>query len=295
LNAVDSSNILKGSLLALAAFFFMALFGVLTKCALRSSSFVWVSFIAYLTSTLLLTPYIANQGLNYLKSNHYQLLLGRAIFGTVASFSYTVAIHFIPIVNGTLLFNTAPIFIPLLSIVFLRAKIKQRIWLAVALGFLGIIIIIHPTEAIFTQTGNLLGLLSGICLAVAYFLMKILTNTDPGIRIIFYYLALGSVMQIPFLPFFDLPDLAGFLYAIYSGIALLLAQMLLVTAYRFAKASEIGIYQYASVIFVGFFDWVIWDQVPPALDLAGIVLVSLAGILIIRNPSSVQDLKTEER
>ncbi len=276
-------DIVKGSLLALAAFFFMALFGILAKSALESSSFIWASFIAYLTASLALTPYIVRQGLDYLKSEHYGLLLGRAIFGTLASFLYTVSIDYIPIVNSTLLFNTAPIFIPILSVIFLNMKISRTTWLAVVLGFIGIVIIIHPTAAIFTQTGNLLGLLSGIFLAIAYLLMKTLTNTDPGIRIIFYYLAVGTLIQAPFLPFFEIPNLAGCVYALLSGLALLIAQMLLVTAYRFASASDIGIYQYASVVFVGIINWILWNNVPPAWDALGVALVALAGILIIRN------------
>ncbi len=275
------SDILKGSILAIVAFFFMALFGVLTKIALETGSFIWVSFIAYLTASLILLPYIIWKGFDYLKSEHYGLLLGRAIFGTLASLVYTISIHYIPIVNSTLLFNTAPIFIPILSVIFLHAKIARVIWLAVALGFLGIVIIIQPTAEIFTQEGNLLGLLSGIFLAIAYLQMKLLTNTDPSVRIIFYYLAIGTLIQIPLLYFFDKPT--SLLFAILSGFALVTAQITLVNAYRYAKASEVGIYQYASVVFVGILDWMIWNNVPPVWDILGVLLVTLAGILIIYN------------
>lgn len=274
-------DILKGSILALVAFFFMALFGVLTKIALETGSFIWVSFLAYLTASLILLPYVVWKGFGYLKSEHYGLLLGRAIFGTLASLVYTISIHYIPIVNSTLLFNTAPIFIPILSVLFLHAKIARAIWLAVALGFLGIVIIIQPTAEIFTQGGNLLGLLSGIFLAIAYLQMKLLTNSDPSVRIIFYYLAIGTIIQIPLLYFFEKPT--SVLFAILSGVALVTAQITLVNAYRYAKASEVGIYQYASVVFVGILDWIIWNNVPPVWDILGVILVTLAGILIIYN------------
>lgn len=278
---MDKPDILKGSVLAIIAFFFMALFGVGTKIALESGSFIWISFIAYLTATLALTPYVAYKGVSYLKSQHYGLLLGRALFGTLASFVYTISIHYIPIVNSTLLFNTAPIFIPILSVIFLKATISRAVWLAVILGFLGILIIIQPTLEIFTQVGNLLGLLSGIFLAIAYLQMKLLTNSDPSIRIIFYYLGIGTLIQAPLLFFFEEPS--SYLFAVLSGLALVTAQITLVNAYRFAKASEIGIYQYASVIFVGILDWIIWKSVPPVIDILGVVLVTLAGGLIIYN------------
>ncbi len=281
-----NSNILKGSVLALLAFFFMALFGILTKKALQSSHFIWVSFYAYLTAALFLLPYIIHQGISFLKSEHYGLLLGRAFFGTFASLLYTLSIQYIPIVNSTLLFNTAPIFIPLITVLFLKARVPKSVWLAVFLGFIGIVIIIHPTKEIFTQVGNLLGLLSGIFLAIAYLMMKILTDTEFKVRIIFYYLAIGCLIQAPFLPFFEHPDSYGAFYADMSGIALLTAQLLLVSAYKFADASELGVYQYASVVFVGLMDWMIWNMAPPVIDIVGILLVTLAGYIIMRKGST---------
>lgn len=278
------SNIAKGSLYALGAFFFMAVFGILTRLALESASIYWVSFIAYLVGVLFLVPYVAKQGISFLRSDHYPLLIGRALFGTLASFLYSFSLNYIPIVNGTLLFNTAPLFIPLLSLVFLKTKIEKMIWFAVLIGFIGIIIIIKPTEAIFTQTGNLLAVASGISLAVAYLMMKILTNTDSPVRIIFYYLGLGMVLQIPLVAFAgSLPSHEGVLYSALSGISLLIAQLLLVTAYKYAGASEVGVYQYSSVVFVGLFEWLLWNIAPSLSTLLGFLLVAFAGITVIRS------------
>lgn len=277
-------NILKGSLYALVAFFCMAVFGILTKTALQHSSVIWVSLIAYAAGTVVLFPFIAHRGLTFLKSEHYAYLLGRAIFGAAASFLYTIAIHYIPIVNGTLLFNTAPLFIPILTVLFLKNRLGKGIWLAVVVGFVGVIVIIKPTLAIFTQTGNLIGLFSGISLAIAYLLMKLLTATDPGIRIIFYYLGIGMLIQIPLLLFVHtLPSQETCIYALLSGVMLVLAQLALVKAYQYAEASQIGIYQYTSVAFVGLLDWLLWNAVPTGRDLIGVVLVTLAGVIIIRS------------
>lgn len=282
---VTESNILKGSLWALVAFFCMAVFGILTKIALAGGSVIWVSFLAYLTGTVLLGFFVISKGFtSYLKSEHYPYLFGRAIFGCIASFLYTISMHYIPIVNGTLLFNTAPIFIPILAVLWFKAKINKNIWYAVALGFLGIIVIIKPTEAIFTQTGNLIGLASGLSLAVAYSLMKVLTKTDPGVRIIFYYLGISTLIQIPLLFFGGpIPNAESCLYACLSGVVLLVAQLALVQAYLYAEASQVGIYQYASVVFVGILDWMLWGTAPTLLELLGTVLVAIAGIIIIRS------------
>lgn len=277
----ESPNILKGSLFAVVAFFCMAVFGILTKLGLEGGSFVWVSFIAYLAGTVALLPFV---NFSSLKSEHYPLLISRAVVGTMASFCYTISIQYIPIVNGTLLFNTAPIFIPILSMLFLKAKIAKSTWLAVLIGFMGIVVIIKPTLAIFTQTGNLIGLFSGISLAVAYLIMKQLTATDPGLRIIFYYLGIGTLMQLPLLPFAKTsPSLESALYAGLAGLCLLVAQLSLVTSYKYATASQVGIYQYASVAFVGLLSWMLFGSIPTMGELLGILLVVIAGTIIIRS------------
>jgi len=278
-----------GSFYALLAFFCMALFGILTKIALKEGSPLWVSFISYIAGAMLLLPYIARAEFGYLASNNYSFLFGRAFFGTLASFLYTLSIKSIPVVNGTLLFNTAPIFIPVLGTLFFQTKIAKSIWVAVSFGFLGVIVIIKPTAAIFTQTGDLMGIASGLSLAIAYLLMKRLVATDPVIRIIFYYLALGAVLQAPWLYLEETtPAFKSILYAISGGVALLTAQILLANAYRYALASEVGIYQYTSVIFVGLLSWLLWGIVPPTRDLIGIVLVIIAGVVIIRGGNQTQ-------
>lgn len=285
----ETPNILKGSLYGLLAFFCMAIFGVFTKVGLESASAFWVSFIAYLAATLILIPFILRSGWSYLKSEHYPFLFGRAIFGTIASFLYTISMHDLPIVNGTLLFNTAPLFIPLLATIFLKMKISIGTWMAVLIGFIGVIIVIKPTEEIFTQSGDLIGISSGIFLAIAYLLMKLLTKTDPGIRIIFYYLGLGTLLQIPLLFFVNLPEPGGIMYAAFAGIALLAAQMSLVTGYKYAEASQIGIYQYSTVVFVGLFDWWLWHAVPTTGEIIGAMLIAFAGILVIRSGREVRE------
>lgn len=278
----QSSNILKGSLYAITAFFFLALFGIMTKVALGYADLIWVSFITYFASTILLSFYVIPKGIQFLKSENYPYLIGRAIFGCIASFLYTISMQYIPIVNSTLLFNTAPIFIPILAILWLKKSVENYIWLAIGLGFLGIVVIIKPTGELFTQTGNLIGLLSGISLATAFLLVKLLTQTEPGMRIIYYYLGLGCIIQIPLLFFAGpIPMWDGIFYSCICGIVLLLTQITLVKGYSYAEASQIGIYQYAAVVFVGLLNWMIWEDVPPLVDILGVVLVASAGIIII--------------
>jgi drug/metabolite transporter (DMT)-like permease len=59
--------------------------------------------------------------------------------------------------------------------------------------------------------------------------------------------------------------------------------MALVTGYKYAQASQIGIYQYSSVVFVGLIDWLLWNTIPTRGELMGALLVAFAGIIVIRS------------
>lgn len=276
------TDITKASLFAIFAFFCMAVFGVLTKIACQTGAFIWVSFITYGVAALGTTICIFPQGINGIKSQHYSGLVARAIVGTMASFLYMLSMHFIPIVNSTLLFNTAPIFIPIISVILLRLRIQKSVWLAVLLGFIGILVIIKPNKNILTDPGNLIGLAAGLALAIAYLIMKSLSATETGLRIIFYYFGIGLLMQVPLLFFTaQTPTHEIAFYSALCGIVLMIAQLALIKAYTYAEAAQVGVYQYCSVVFVAIIEWIIWSKSPLLSDYIGFILVSAAGIFII--------------
>jgi drug/metabolite transporter (DMT)-like permease len=284
---VNSPHIVKGSLFAIFAFFCMATFGVLTKIASALTDPIWVSFITYCAAAFSTILFIIPQGKVGIQSTRYRYLFARGLIGTSASFLYMASMHFIPIINSTLLFNTAPIFIPILTVSVLQIRIPKRIWFAVSIGFIGILIIIRPHGDILTEPGNLIGLASGIALAIAYLIMKYLTATETGLRIIFYYFCTGVLMQIPLLWLMNtLPSLESAFISALCGLTLMTAELCIIRAYRYATASAVGVYQYCAVAFVAIYGWFIWKQSPGIWDIAGILLVSAAGIFIITTGST---------
>lgn len=284
----EENNLVKGSIYALLGFFFMALLGVFTKvAALEAGKAVWISIITYFTGAVIICLVETFQGTSGVRTSHPWKHFFRAAFGVAASFLYLLSLQKIPMVNATLLFNTSPIFIPILTIFWLGDAVSKKSWAAVLLGFLGIVVIIRPTGEIFEQAGDFFGLASGISLAVAYLLIKILTKTEPSYRIIFYFFVIGFILQLPFIYIAgSFPEWHTLLYSSLAGLSLTLAQLFLVLAYRNANASQVGVYQYSSVVFVGLMDWIFWGVVPPMFDLIGVLLVIIAGSIIIREKIS---------
>ncbi len=278
-------NLIKGSLYSLTAFFFFALSGLFLKgTTLYCSSSFFATFMVYVAATLLTTPYIAMQGFSYLATNHIRYHFYRAGFGVVAMLLYAYAMKSIHVMNATLLFNTAPLFIPVFGIFLLNASVSLRNWITIFIGFVGITLVIHPDAKTFANPSDVIGLLSGASLAVAFIYIKKLNATEPPFRIVYYFFLLSTLMMLPFALFcLQKPTWQAICFALCSAISLILMQLLLTMAYEYAKPSKIGIFQYTTVVFVGLIEWMIWDVRPSMLELLGFLVIASCGTAIIRS------------
>lgn len=214
-------NLLKGSSYALLAFFLMAIFGVLTKSASADGSIYWVSLLSYATGFTMMFPMVYKEGVEVFKTAHIGYHLGRVGFGLAATLLYTLSLKDVLLVNATLLFNAAPLFIPVLSLFVLKQKISTFTRWAVLVGFIGIAIIIQPTASIVEHPGNVIGLASGISLAIAYVFIKMLSSTESIERIVFYFFFLSTCIQLLFFPSFSdqPPSWHTIGFSIVAGIA----------------------------------------------------------------------------
>lgn len=262
------------------AFFFIAVFCTLLKVAGESGSKIWVTFIAYLSAFILHTIYMWEKP-SFLKTRRIVRHFFRGFFCVAATLLYIWAMHSIPLLDATLLFNTTPLFIPLLSIFFLKSKVSWKIWLSVVIGFIGVFLILKPTDDIFKEIGDILGLASGLFLALAFIQIKLLTTTEPGNRIIFYFFLFGTLLMVPFLFFAEVPPLRTWIFGSLAGVSFVLTQIFIVKAYQSAEAHDVVAFQYTSVIFAGVFEWIFWHQAPTILTLIGVILVIIGGSLVI--------------
>jgi len=283
-----ASPFMKGIAFAMGSYFFMALYSVFLKLATAAGgNSVWVNFIAYFSAAVLMTPLLIKQGASVFQTAHFPIHILRAFCGVLSSYLYTLSMSFIPLVNATLFFNTSPLFIPIFSIFLLKAKVTIRDWIALFVGFLGVIVIIHPTSDILKQGGDFIALGSGFFLGLGYIYIKMLTKTDSRNIITFYFCLLASIMQAPFLLLFPhVPPIACIGWSIAAGMMVILVQFFLAAAYNYGEAAKIGALQYSSLIFVGIIGWILWGNVPKTMEILGMVLVIAGGVMIVLQSGS---------
>lgn len=277
-------SFIKGTILIIAAFFFMSLQGVISKYVSFSQDLLWVNFLTYLFSFIYLIPIVAYYGFATVKTKVFPLHFLRAFLGISSTLFYLIAITKIPLANATLLFNTSPFFIPLISLALFGYRLSKTSWFAIFVGFIGVALIIRPNSSILYEPGNLYGLASGILLALVFVIISFLVRTESVLTILFYFTGIGALLQLPFV-IYDIGNMPPFHYLLVIAViaaVFLIFQFGLAASYLYAPPAEIGVFIYVTILFVGLFDWVIWNQVPTYLDLIGALIIIVSGIITMK-------------
>jgi drug/metabolite transporter (DMT)-like permease len=272
-------SVALGALLIVLAFACVAIMSALAKGAGNVPAPV-LAFFQSLISLALLSPWALRGGIRSLATRRLPLHLLRAGAGLLSQVLMFVAVKKMPLVNAVLLANSAPLFIPLVSRVWLKKAVRAPVLAGLGIGFVGVVLVLRPGLALFTNPVALIALAAAVCSAFALVSVNQLSQTAPAPRVLFYYFLVSTLASLPFaMRAWVAPTSIewGFL----GGIGLMMAasQVLILQAYRHATASRIAAFNYAVVIFSGLIGWVVWKDAPGWLSLVGVLLVTAGGIV----------------
>jgi drug/metabolite transporter (DMT)-like permease len=190
------------------------------------------------------------------------------------------AVRKMPLVDAVLLSNSAPLFIPLVAWIWLKEKIGGIVWISLSVGFAGVILILRPSLALLSNPAALLAISAALFSAFALVSVNQLSNTEPAQRILFYYFLFSSAAAAPFAVWkWKTPTAHDWLLLGGIGVTMALSQLLIIFAYKQASAERIAPFNYTVVIFSGVIGWVVWNNRPGLLALAGVLLVTVGGVL----------------
>ena len=206
----------------------------------------------------------------------------RCLAGLIALVSIFIALRNLPLATVVSITFAAPIFTTIFSIFLLNEKVGLYRWLAVLVGFIGIIIISEPG---FSSL-NLYYIYPIIfCLGLSYVAIAIrkLSSTEPVWLISFFFSF--SIMLLSFLSFYQnwiLPSLIDLFLLSLIGILGGLANLWLSQSYKLSEVSLVTPLKYLALVFAIIFGYFIWDEVPTFKTLLGAGLVILSSFIIFR-------------
>ena len=206
----------------------------------------------------------------------------RCISGLIALVSIFIALRELPLATVVSISFAAPIFTTIFSIFLLSEKVGIYRWLAVLVGFVGILIITEPGISEL----NIYYIFPIIfCLGLSYVAITIrqLSSTEPVWLISFYFslsITLLSFLTIP--QGWVMPSLNDFILLSFVGIFGGVANLWLSQSYKYAEVSLVTPLKYLALVFAIIFGYFIWDEIPTIKTLSGALLVIISTLIIFR-------------
>ena len=219
---------------------------------------------------------------NFYQTKRHKLHFQRCLSGLIALIAIFIALRKLPLATVVSISFAAPIFITIMSIFFLNEKVGMYRWLAVLVGFIGIVFITEPNLNSF----NIYYLYPIIfCIGLSYvaIVIKQLSLTEPIWLIGFYFsftIMMTSFLTLPY--GWIMPSLKDFILLSLVGILGGAANLLLTQSYKFSEVSLVSPLKYLSLLFAIFFGYLIWNEIPSYKTLVGASLVILSSIIIFR-------------
>lgn len=225
-----------------------------------------------------------------LKTNNLMGHFWRGAIGTLAMGLGFAGLAMLPLPEVTALQYAAPILVVVFAAMFLGEQVRVFRLTAVALGMIGVLIVLSPRLTALSEgqveavqaLGAVIVLMSAVFAALAQIFVRNLVQRERAATVVLYFMLTSMLLSLLTIPYgWVMPT--AFDLAVLVAVGLLggVGQGLMTSAYRFADASVIAPFDYASMLLAIIVGYVVFAEVPTLATLSGAALIVLAGILII--------------
>lgn len=273
-----------GSLWMLVAGFLFGCMAVLVKLGAADFSSAELVFYRSLFGLLVIYVIVRVRRLP-LATAHWKSHCWRGLSGLGALLMFFYCITQLPLATAVTLNYTSPLFLALLTTLILKERFHWPLAVAVALGFIGVVLLLRPTLQEEQWRAGLIGLASGFFAGIAYLNVKQLGNLgEPDWRVVFYFTLICTIGAGAWmlLGTFHPVTPENLLLLLGLGITATLAQLALTRAYRTGKTLVVGALAYSTVIFASLWGILLWDEILPSSAWLGMGLIVASGLLSLK-------------
>lgn len=225
-----------------------------------------------------------------LATRNYMGHFWRGLAGTAAMGFGFAGLGLLPLPEVTAIGYAAPLLTVVFAAMFLGEEVRTFRFLAVAIGLLGVLIIVSPrltalrdgTVGATEALGAVVLLVGAVFTALAQVFVRRLVSVESTSAIVFFFSLNSALLSLVTLPFgWNWPDLQTAALLIVTGLLGGVGQVFLTSAYRHADASVVAPFDYASMLLSIVIGYVGFGEVPGSATVLGAAIVILAGIIII--------------
>lgn len=260
------SRPVEAVLLVLAAALIFAVGNALIRHVTGELHAFEVVFFRNLFSLLCMLPWVVATRFRTLRTDRLGLYTTRSLTSLVAMTTWFYGVAHMPLSDATALSFTMPLFTTIGAALFLGETVQRRRWIAVAVGFAGVLILLRPDAGALDATA-LVVLLSCVAAAATVLQIRTLARSEGVATMVTYMgLFLTPMALVPALFVWTWPSWAALGWLALLGGILTLAQLALARAFRLAEASALAPYDYVKLPFTALIAWPLFGEV---MDLWG--------------------------
>jgi drug/metabolite transporter (DMT)-like permease len=241
---------------------------------------VWARYVVHMAlMALVLGP---RMGAGLLRTTNLRLQLIRGVVLAASSLVFLSALKLMPLAEAAAIAFMTPIIIAVLAGPVLGERVERRTWIALAGGFIGVLLIVRPGGGLFTPAA-LLPLASAFLMALYQMMTSKLAGRDAALTTLFYPALIGSVLVPLVFPHELMLPSTAWHAALFVLIGVLggLGHFLLIRAHDYAPSSMLSPFMYAQLLTALVLGWIVFRQLPDAVAFAGMAAIAASGLLLI--------------
>jgi len=272
-----------GILFAVAAYFSFSILDAFQKTAVINHSIFQLLFIRYIF-TLLLSCSEAKRKKNYKfwQSNNVKLQVLRSFFSIIESGCFVLAFRYLSLAEVHSVGSLTPVIIVTLSAFILKEKVSPKTWIAIFVGFLGVLIILRPGLSIFDMK-SLLPLMAAFFLGLYQVVTRKVSENDSTETSLFYTSLIGFIVM-SILAFVYWEPLTLNSYFLFTGIGIFFSMGIYfqIIALGKARASILQPFHYTLIFWAIILGYLVYHDLPDIPTIVGAIIIAASGIYVLR-------------
>lgn len=250
-----------------------------------------IAFFRLAISLIVISPFLIRAGKKAggIRTSVPFLQLSRGILGTIATILGFYAVVNLPLADAQAISFARTLFVVPLAALILSETIGIRRWMAVLIGFVGVVIMLRPGGEAFTMSvGAASALGHAFFVGFATVLVRLASRYDKPVTLMFYTGIVGTcVSAVPAYFVWVQPTLHEFLLLMCMGGLAAAAHNCFIRAYAIGEASAIAPLDYTRLIFAAIAGFIFFDQFPDLMSWAGAFIIAASTIYIIRREAQL--------
>lgn len=274
----------------LVAYLFFTVINALIKDVTIRTNVFQVTFLRSIFGCFLLTPFIIKNGFCSIKSKSPKLLFLRSSLGGIAMLLFFYALPKLPLAMSTAVSFATPLLLIPYSFLLLKEKAGLKRTFLTILGFVGVLIIIHPTKAGFSS--GVIAVLLSISFGALFFLLIKKLYKDSAFTLLFWYGAATAIISfIPAIINWEHISSYDVFLILCGAFCATSGHYILTLAYKIAEPTLIAPFMYVQIVYASILGFIVFDERLTVRVIIGSLVIILSNILISRTKKHLKQKK----